>query len=240
MTRGDFFIDTCCACIIIILASDTLQNKLGEKALTFSINTLPTANNLFLVPLSWNVFGCSNLFFLFLQLTSVKLFISCLWSRPWDLTVCVLWATFWWERFWERSSCIMQSRDWTLLQLWSTRFELVFWEFDTYPWVSSKIMNFKIKAVFRVKGKMSQFYSFAIKETYRVKEGSDLSSNEERNSSSGNPKRILTCVWIGQVKASTPLLLCSVTGYDASGWVDDIAAEQNKQCTSIAIGEKEI
>lgn len=40
-----------------------------------------------------------------------------------------------------------------------------------------------------------------------------------------------------QVKSSTPLLLCSVTGYDASGWVDDLAAEQNKQCTSIAIGE---
>ncbi|XP_074612492.1 cytoplasmic dynein 1 heavy chain 1-like isoform X2 [Acropora palmata] len=42
-----------------------------------------------------------------------------------------------------------------------------------------------------------------------------------------------------EVKASTPLLLCSVTGYDASGWVDDIAAEQNKQCTSIAIGSAE-
>lgn len=32
--------------------------------------------------------------------------------------------------------------------------------------------------------------------------------------------------------------MCSVTGYDASGWVDDLAAEQNKQCTSIAIGKK--
>jgi len=31
--------------------------------------------------------------------------------------------------------------------------------------------------------------------------------------------------------------MCSVTGYDASGWVDDLAAEQNKQCTSIAIGK---
>lgn len=40
-----------------------------------------------------------------------------------------------------------------------------------------------------------------------------------------------------QVKASTPLLMCSVTGYDASGWVDDLAAEQNQACTSIAIGK---
>ena len=39
-----------------------------------------------------------------------------------------------------------------------------------------------------------------------------------------------------QVKASTPVLLCSVTGYDASGRVDDLAAQQGKQCTSIAIG----
>ena len=155
----EIFFGTCCACIIIILASDTLQNKHSEKALTFSINTLPTANNLFLVPLSWNVFGCSYLFCLSLQLTSVKLFISCLWSRPCDLTVCVPWATFWWERFWERSSCIMRSRDWTLLQLWNTRFELVFWEFDTYSWVSTEIMTFKGKAVFRVKGNRSQFYS---------------------------------------------------------------------------------
>lgn len=45
-------------------------------------------------------------------------------------------------------------------------------------------------------------------------------------------------IFVRQVKASTPLLMCSVTGYDASGWVDDLAAEQNKQCTSIAIGKK--
>ncbi|KAJ7386556.1 Cytoplasmic dynein 1 heavy chain 1 [Desmophyllum pertusum] len=42
-----------------------------------------------------------------------------------------------------------------------------------------------------------------------------------------------------EVKASTPMLMCSVPGYDASGWVDDLAAEQNKQCTSIAIGSAE-
>lgn len=39
-----------------------------------------------------------------------------------------------------------------------------------------------------------------------------------------------------QVKASTPVLLCSVPGFDASGRVDDMAAELNKQITSIAIG----
>ena len=39
-----------------------------------------------------------------------------------------------------------------------------------------------------------------------------------------------------QVKASTPILMCSVPGYDASSRVDDLAAELNKQITSIAIG----
>ena len=39
-----------------------------------------------------------------------------------------------------------------------------------------------------------------------------------------------------QVKSSTPVLLCSVMGYDASGRVDDLSAQQGKQCTSIAIG----
>ena len=39
-----------------------------------------------------------------------------------------------------------------------------------------------------------------------------------------------------EVKASTPVLMCSVPGYDASGRVDDLAAELNKPITSIAIG----
>ena len=30
--------------------------------------------------------------------------------------------------------------------------------------------------------------------------------------------------------------MCSVPGHDASGRVDDLVAQQNKQCTSIAIG----
>lgn len=34
--------------------------------------------------------------------------------------------------------------------------------------------------------------------------------------------------------------MCSVPGYDASGLVRDLAAEQNKQITSISIGKKEI
>ena len=40
-----------------------------------------------------------------------------------------------------------------------------------------------------------------------------------------------------QIKANTPVLLSSVTGYDASGRVDDLATQLKKQCTSIAIGK---
>lgn len=40
-----------------------------------------------------------------------------------------------------------------------------------------------------------------------------------------------------QVKPNTPVLMCSVPGYDASGHVEDLAAEQNTQITSIAIGK---
>ena len=39
-----------------------------------------------------------------------------------------------------------------------------------------------------------------------------------------------------EIKASTPILMCSMPGYDASGTVDDLAAELNKPITSIAIG----
>ncbi|XP_077866279.1 cytoplasmic dynein 1 heavy chain 1-like [Saccoglossus kowalevskii] len=42
-----------------------------------------------------------------------------------------------------------------------------------------------------------------------------------------------------EVKPSTPVLMCSVIGYDASGRLDDLAAEQGKQITSIAIGSAE-
>jgi hypothetical protein len=44
------------------------------------------------------------------------------------------------------------------------------------------------------------------------------------------------CTDLLQVKASTPVLMCSVPGFDASGRVEDLAAELNKQITSIAIG----
>ncbi len=40
-----------------------------------------------------------------------------------------------------------------------------------------------------------------------------------------------------EVASSTPILLCSAPGYDASGRVDDLAAEQGKGISSIAIGE---
>lgn len=42
-----------------------------------------------------------------------------------------------------------------------------------------------------------------------------------------------------QLKATVPALLCSVPGYDASGRVDDLAAELGKQIASIAIGSAE-
>lgn len=42
-----------------------------------------------------------------------------------------------------------------------------------------------------------------------------------------------------EIKASTPILMCSVAGYDASGRVEDLAAETNKQLVSIAIGSSE-
>lgn len=42
-----------------------------------------------------------------------------------------------------------------------------------------------------------------------------------------------------EVKAGTPVLLCSAPGFDASGRVDDLATELNRQITSIAIGSAE-
>ena len=42
-----------------------------------------------------------------------------------------------------------------------------------------------------------------------------------------------------EIRASVPVLLCSVPGYDASGRVDDLAAELGKQIASIAIGSAE-
>jgi len=42
-----------------------------------------------------------------------------------------------------------------------------------------------------------------------------------------------------QIESGTPVLMCSVPGYDASSRVDDLAAELNKPVTSIAIGSAE-
>ncbi|OWR44117.1 dynein heavy chain [Danaus plexippus plexippus] len=42
-----------------------------------------------------------------------------------------------------------------------------------------------------------------------------------------------------QLNATTPALLCSVPGYDASGRVDDMATDLNKPLSSIAIGSAE-
>eukprot|EP00105_Crassostrea_gigas_P045649 XP_019929797.1 PREDICTED: cytoplasmic dynein 1 heavy chain 1 isoform X11 [Crassostrea gigas] len=49
----------------------------------------------------------------------------------------------------------------------------------------------------------------------------------------------LSSIVENEIKANTPVLMCSVPGYDASGWVDDLAAELGKQLTSIAIGSAE-
>lgn len=40
----------------------------------------------------------------------------------------------------------------------------------------------------------------------------------------------------GEIKASTPILMCSVPGFDVSGRVEDLATEMTKQMSSIAIG----
>jgi dynein heavy chain 1 len=54
-------------------------------------------------------------------------------------------------------------------------------------------------------------------------------------------ERMLDLVTIveSEIKASTPVLMCSVAGYDASGRVEDLAVETNKQMISIAIGSSE-
>lgn len=42
-----------------------------------------------------------------------------------------------------------------------------------------------------------------------------------------------------EVSCKTPILLCSATGYDASGRVEDLALNTGRQVTSIAIGSSE-
>ncbi|KAJ3613107.1 hypothetical protein NHX12_019361, partial [Muraenolepis orangiensis] len=42
-----------------------------------------------------------------------------------------------------------------------------------------------------------------------------------------------------EVRPNTPVLMCSVPGYDASGLVRDLATEENKHITSISIGSAE-
>lgn len=39
-----------------------------------------------------------------------------------------------------------------------------------------------------------------------------------------------------EINCKTPILMCSVPGYDASGRIDDLATELNKPITAIAIG----
>ncbi|KAG9288876.1 hypothetical protein G9A89_001252 [Geosiphon pyriformis] len=44
---------------------------------------------------------------------------------------------------------------------------------------------------------------------------------------------------IGEIQPSTPISLCSVPGYDASYRVDNLVAEVNARCTSVAMGSQE-
>lgn len=55
------------------------------------------------------------------------------------------------------------------------------------------------------------------------------------------PEKLLDLADIveNEIKANTPILMCSVPGYDASGRVEDLAAETSKQLVSIAIGSAE-
>jgi dynein heavy chain 1 len=54
-------------------------------------------------------------------------------------------------------------------------------------------------------------------------------------------ERIIDLVNIveNEIKSTTPVLMCSVAGYDASGRVEDLAVETNRQLISIAIGSSE-
>jgi dynein heavy chain 1, cytosolic len=55
------------------------------------------------------------------------------------------------------------------------------------------------------------------------------------------PQKLLDLAYIveNEIKCNTPVLMCSVSGYDASGLVEDLATEINKPLVSIAIGSAE-
>ncbi|XP_064484606.1 dynein heavy chain, cytoplasmic-like isoform X2 [Ornithodoros turicata] len=49
----------------------------------------------------------------------------------------------------------------------------------------------------------------------------------------------LAAIVDNEIKANTPILMCSVPGYDASGRVDDLATELGRSITSLAMGSAE-
>jgi len=55
----------------------------------------------------------------------------------------------------------------------------------------------------------------------------------------GTKELNLAAVCENEIRGAIPVLMCSMTGYDASSRVDDLAAELNKPITSIAIGSAE-
>lgn len=62
--------------------------------------------------------------------------------------------------------------------------------------------------------------------------GAQLISSAEREPD-------LSTIVMNELDCSVPALLCSVSGYDASGRVDDLAAQNNQLLSSVAIGSSE-
>ncbi len=54
-----------------------------------------------------------------------------------------------------------------------------------------------------------------------------------------NPRKLSDAVE-REVEAMTPILLCGVSGYDASTNVRDLCAASNTQCVEIALGAEEV
>lgn len=62
--------------------------------------------------------------------------------------------------------------------------------------------------------------------------GTQLTSSAEREPD-------LATIVLNELDCSVPALLCSAPGYDASGRVDDLAAQHNQLLSSVAIGSAE-
>jgi dynein heavy chain 1 len=54
-----------------------------------------------------------------------------------------------------------------------------------------------------------------------------------------NPRKLADAVE-KEIEAMTPVVLCGISGYDASTNVRDLCAASNMQCTEIALGAEEV